>query len=725
VQNPTKTAMISKNPICLAPLLLALSLSAAFPAEVFHVSPQGSNSPPFASWESAAHTIQDAVDAASGEPGATVLVRKGTYTSAGEEAVVKIKVPVTLRGESGKPEDVVIDGRGKRRGIHAALTSSGAPLVIEGLTVTNGFANGNGGGILLDHSKLQAGAAEIRNCVLTGNQAGKGIRLRGGGLASIGGGESDFRAGVRDTRFAGNVARGRDSRGGGAAFFNTSVEMNNCVFEENRSEGDAAAKQGGFGGGASVEGTPEGSMLRAVTFRDNVALCLGDGGGGGLAIFGEDTHLEIVDCVFENNRASYGCGLMQLAGRLVLRNTRVINAQGTATFWQNWGDSWRPEALLVDSWVQRFNELRKHGVVEVVDTLRDPTVFRDPATGKFTPVSNPGQARQRRLQTLERIKRLAGPLPDREQLPPPAIEVIKDEVLEDGVRRQLIEYAVGDGAPRVKAWLLAPTAECLDPSPAQRKTRAGVLCLHQTNRKIGKNEPAGLDGDPNMHYAIELARRGFVTLAPDFTGSGEHPNLGTFENGFQSATMKGVSDHMRALDVLAALPVVDPERIGCIGHSLGGFNTIFVTAFDPRIKAAVSSCGFVGWQAYEDREGSLYLMAQGNYMPHIRNYRFKAALLPFDFHEVVGACAPRALFLNGPLRDDPFLAEGVREILAANRPLYERLGAGEALLSEHPDTGHSFPPEVRSKAYAFLESRLGVPHTQANPPTSNPATPSR
>jgi predicted dienelactone hydrolase len=44
--------------------------------------------------------------------------------------------------------------------------------------------------------------------------------------------------------------------------------------------------------------------------------------------------------------------------------------------------------------------------------------------------------------------------------------------------------------------------------------------------------------------------------------------------------------------VLQSLPEVDPRRIGSIGHSLGGHNTLFVAAFDRRIKAMVTSCGF-------------------------------------------------------------------------------------------------------------------------------------
>ena len=134
---------------------------------------------------------------------------------------------------------------------------------------------------------------------------------------------------------------------------------------------------------------------------------------------------------------------------------------------------------------------------------------------------------------------------------------------------------------------------------------------------------------------------------------------------------------------------------------------MFVAAFDPRIKATVCSCGYTGWQAYADRQGSLYLMGGPNYMPLInRKYAQRADLVPFDWHEIVAALAPRPLFVNAPLRDDPFLVDGVNETLAAAKPIYALYGAPDVVESEHPDAGHSFPPEVREKAYQFLDRHL-------------------
>ena len=70
---------------------------------------------------------------------------------------------------------------------------------------------------------------------------------------------------------------------------------------------------------------------------------------------------------------------------------------------------------------------------------------------------------------------------------------------------------------------------------------------------------------------------------------------------YESGTMKGIWNHIRAVDLLESLPEVDPDRIGVIGHSLGGHNALFVAAFDQRIRAVVSSCGFNAFEDYYDR----------------------------------------------------------------------------------------------------------------------------
>ena len=298
-----------------------------------------------------------------------------------------------------------------------------------------------------------------------------------------------------------------------------------------------------------------------------------------------------------------------------------------------------------------------------------------------------------RDQVLESMERVMGPLPDRSSPAPVDVRVVEETDLGDVLRRK-ITYGPEPG-DLVPAYLMMPKGV---PGP-----RPAMMCLHQTV-PIGKEEPVGLGGKPNLRYGIELARRGYVTLSPDYPNFGEY-KFDPYSNGYASASMKGIFNHMRGVDLLQSLPEVDPGRIGCIGHSLGGHNTIFLGVFDVRIKVMVSSCGFTTFFKYKG--GDLAGWSHRGYMPRIAEaFGGDPSRMPFDFTDVISALAPRAFFTNSPLGDANFDVSGVRDCIRAAGLVYDRLGVRDRLVAVHPDAGHDFPPEVREGAYAFIDSHL-------------------
>ena len=107
-----------------------------------------------------------------------------------------------------------------------------------------------------------------------------------------------------------------------------------------------------------------------------------------------------------------------------------------------------------------------------------------------------------------------------------------------------------------------------------------MLALHQTSPR-GRRDLEGGAKNPNMGYAPELARRGYVVLCPDYPSFGDYP-YDFSKDDYVSGSMKGVFNHMRCVDLLRSRDDVDGERIGVIGHSLGGHNAMFLAAFDER-----------------------------------------------------------------------------------------------------------------------------------------------
>jgi hypothetical protein len=94
-------------------------------------------------------------------------------------------------------------------------------------------------------------------------------------------------------------------------------------------------------------------------------------------------------------------------------------------------------------------------------------------------------------------------------------------------------------------------------------------------------------------------------------------------------------------------------------------------------------------------------------MPRIASiYEKNPDKMPFDFTEILGAVAPRALFINAPLHDANFEISGVYDCVNAARPVYELLKAGDKLIMTNPDAPHAFPPDARNAAYNFLDTEL-------------------
>jgi len=328
-------------------------------------------------------------------------------------------------------------------------------------------------------------------------------------------------------------------------------------------------------------------------------------------------------------------------------------------------------------------------------------VVRDSA-GNERPVRTPADWAIRVQHLRANMQQVMGRLPDATRRVPLDVEIVSEVRTARYVRRK-IRYSPEPG-DRVPAWLLVPHA-------ATAGNRApALLCLHQTT-KIGKDEPAGLAGRDSLHYAHELAERGYVCLAPDYPSFGEYPydfrNQGAHH---ASGTIKGIWNHLRAVDLLTALPEVDGERIGVIGHSLGGGNALFVAAFDERLKAVVSSGGFTPFHDY--KKGKLAPWSQDLYMPRIREiYDNSPDKVPFDFYEIVASLAPRGFFSNSPIHDRYCDIGGVRKAFAKAAEVYALFpaptdGPDERLTLVTPDAPHDFPAAERAAAYAWLDRQL-------------------
>ena len=312
-------------------------------------------------------------------------------------------------------------------------------------------------------------------------------------------------------------------------------------------------------------------------------------------------------------------------------------------------------------------------------------------TGTKTPIRTPQDWSVRRGHLLDNLALVMGPFPSQLRRVPLDVKLVEEVKVGNLIRRKVTYQS--DPTDRVPAYVFLPSEKPTGKLPA-------ILALHQTT-KIGKDEPAGL-GVKEMSYALELAQRGYVVIVPDYPSFGEHKYDFAASHGYASGSMKAVWDNVRAVDLLESLPEVDSERIGVIGHSLGGHNAMFTALYEPRLKAIVSSCGFCTL-----RKDDVPSWTGAVYMPRIKTvFGNDVKKVPFDFQEIVAALAPRPFLTCSAEKDNDFDASGVRDVMTAANAIYQLHGASEKLVGYYPKVGHSFPTDARQTAYAFLDRYL-------------------
>ena len=288
-------------------LAVALMVASETRAAVHYVdSGNGSPAPPYASWDTAARGIQDAIDVAS--DGDLVLVTNGLYAAGGkvmtEDLTNRIAIDKALTVQSvNGPGVTIIQGQWdatNRIGpgaIRVAWLADGA--VLNGFTLRSGATRNSG-----DNLTLMSGGgvwcastnATVTNCVITSNAAsyyGGGVYL--GSLrnctisTNFGAGGTAWGGGVYGsvlTRCAliGNVAR----LGGGSAY----ATLDGCTLVANQ----VFFSLGGGGAGGAYAGT-----LNNCYLTKNFTTA-SSGGGGGAA------NATLNNCTLVANYAPYGGG---------------------------------------------------------------------------------------------------------------------------------------------------------------------------------------------------------------------------------------------------------------------------------------------------------------------------------------------------------------------------------------------------------------------------------
>ena len=198
------------------------------------------------------------------------------------------------------------------------------------------------------------------------------------------------------------------------------------------------------------------------------------------------------------------------------------------------------------------------------------------------------------------------------------------------------------------------------------------------------------DFDGDRDFARQAVARGYAALALEQRAMGErgskadgspdcaHP---AYQAILLGRTLIGERCHdvSRAIDVMEKhFPMIDMDRICVMGNSGGGTTTIYATALDTRIAAAMPSCALCGYYA------SIGAMQHCpcNYIPGVMKH--------FDMGDLAAMIAPRPLVAVNGVKDASFPIDSAREQIEIARPVYNAAGAADKLRHVVGPEGHRF-----------------------------------
>jgi dienelactone hydrolase len=330
-------------------------------------------------------------------------------------------------------------------------------------------------------------------------------------------------------------------------------------------------------------------------------------------------------------------------------------------------------------------------------------------------VGSPMQWREKREQVKKRFLALlrdeAAP-----KSPPDLRFEVEKEWHPEGFRVQYISYDVQDDE-RAHAYLAVPDG------PVPPGGNPGIVCLQGTT-DWGAMRTLGILSSPDapqsekpmsgLTDARNLVHRGYVTISPEhFCMASRRPAEGSADTtAFYrrhprwSAAGKATYENSIALSVLASLPEVDPERIGCTGHSLGGHGTIWLAAYDERVKCAVPSCS---GGSFRENEGQLAWSRDHWYIyfPQLRSRMLAGQPIQCDFHEMMALIAPRPCLELFALNDGDLLMNEHRVTMHLKLgELYHLLGRDSAHAFLVFGDGHSMPDLSRAAAANWMDRWL-------------------
>jgi hypothetical protein len=257
----------------------------------------------------------------------------------------------------------------------------------------------------------------------------------------------------------------------------------------------------------------------------------------------------------------------------------------------------------------------------------------------------------------------------------------------DGYRLKKLRYEVIPGL-----WVPALLYE-----PEKPAARAPVMLA------VNGHDRAGKATGYKQIRCINLAKRGVIVLNTEWFGMGQLRSPGNEHGAMNQLDLCGTSglsvfylNMSRGLDLLLAHPNADPQRVAVSGLSGGGWQTIIISALDPRVTLANPVAGY---SSFRTRVRHFKDLGDSEQTP-------TDLATVADYTHLTAMRAPRPTLLTYNAKDNCCFEAGyaLPPLVRAAAPLFKLHGAENALrthINEVPGD-HNYGLENREALYKMV-----------------------
>jgi len=170
-----------------------------------------------------------------------------------------------------------------------------------------------------------------------------------------------------------------------------------------------------------------------------------------------------------------------------------------------------------------------------------------------------------------------------------------------------------------------------------------------------------------------------------------------------------VADVRWAVDALSELGYIDSQRIYVAGYSLGGAVGLYSAALDERIAGLIAVCGFTPMRSNtpgKTAEGIYEYSHLHGLLPRLGFFVKNETHIPYDFHEILAAVAPRPVLVVAPTWDQYASFSDIQSCLNEVKKVYDLYKQKDKVELFAPEDYNRFSNEIKDKMILWMKENF-------------------